>query len=101
MVWGGVRATWVQPRGMGQGEIRDIEIIFAGNPHQRKQRIAAGVRQGRSHPMRAGRLANRTDRPVRGDPFAGRMRQRCCQSDQPGRIVDRSRLDCSNLMPPQ
>src|SRR5258708_3283275 len=45
-------------------KIRRIEVIFAGNAHQREQRIAPGVGEGGSHPMRGSRFADRADRPV-------------------------------------
>jgi hypothetical protein len=51
--------------------------------------------------MGTSRLAERTDRPVRGDPFAGRMLQRCGQPDQAGGVIDRGRLDGGNLVPAQ
>jgi hypothetical protein len=57
-------------------EIRRIEIVFPGNSDQREQRISPRIGEGSPHPMRGRRFADRADRPVRGDPFARRMRQR-------------------------
>src|SRR6266481_4699779 len=59
----------VQSVRAGQGahsaiKIRRIEVIFAGNAYQREQRIAPGVGEGGSHPVRGGRLADWTDWPV-------------------------------------
>ncbi len=51
-------------------QIRRIEIILAGDADQREQGIAPGIGQCRAHAVRPFGLGNRTDRPIRGDPFA-------------------------------
>src|SRR5271154_5326722 len=56
-------------------EVRCIEVILARNADQREQRIATSIGERCSHPMRGGGLADRANRPIRGDPFARRMRQ--------------------------
>jgi hypothetical protein len=88
---------------MGQAaiEIRRVEVVFAGNPDQGEQSIAPGIGEGGSHPVRAGGLGDRADRPVRGNPLARRMRQGDGQPDQTGRVIDRGGLHRRNLMPTQ
>ena len=46
-------------------EIRGIEVIFARNPDQGEERLAAGIGEGGSHPVQGGGLADRANRPVR------------------------------------
>ena len=64
-------------------QIRRVKIILAGDADQCKQRVASGVTESRPHQMRCIGLADRTDRPVRCDPFAGFVRQNGGQSDLP------------------
>jgi hypothetical protein len=67
-------------------QIRGIEIILTGNPNQGEQGIAPGIGEGGSHSMRGGGLSDRADRPVRGDPFAGRMGKHRGQAGQPSQL---------------
>ena len=55
-----------------RAEIRRVQIILAGNPNQGEQGIAAGVGQSSAHPVWAGNVRQGGNRPLRGDPLAGR-----------------------------
>jgi hypothetical protein len=79
-------------------EIRRIHVVLAGDPDQDEEGIAPGIGQCRAHPMRGIGVAGCTDRPVRGQPFAGGMRQYRGQPDQPALLVDCGALDGGNLM---
>ena len=85
-------------RGINQ-KVRGIKIVLSGNPDQGEQRIAPGVGQGRAHPVWGGGITDGTDRPVRGDPFAGGMRQQRGQPNLAGFLVDCRGLDGSDLVP--
>ena len=82
-------------------EIRRIEIVLAGNPDQGEQAIAPGIGQRSAHPMWRGGLRDRTDRPVRRQPFAGGMGQGRGQSDQACGLINRGGLDGRDLIPAQ
>ena len=58
------------------GRARPNRLLFAGNPDQDEQGIAAGIGQRSSEPVRRCRFADRADRPVRGHPFAGGVDER-------------------------
>ena len=45
-------------------QIRRIEIVFAGNTHQREQAIAPSIGKRGAHLMRCRGLADRADGPV-------------------------------------
>jgi len=45
--------SWI---GQGAVEVRRIEIVLTSNSDQREQRIAPGIGEGGSHPMRGGRF---------------------------------------------
>jgi hypothetical protein len=53
---------------------------------------------GNGFPMRCRGFTDRTDRPIRGDPFAGRMSQQGRELDLTARLVDGGGLDRSDLM---
>jgi hypothetical protein len=61
--------------------IRRIEIVLTGDSYQGKQGIAAGVGEGRSHPMRRIGIPDGAYRPLRGHPFAGGMDQQGGEKD--------------------
>jgi hypothetical protein len=75
-----------------------IEVILAGNADQREQRVATGIGERRSHPMRHGYLADRADRPIGRYPLAGSMGQQCRQSDLTRVLIDGGGLDRSDLV---
>ena len=64
-----------------KAEIGRIKVVLTGDADQREQGIAAGIGQGRAHPLGIGGLGDRADRPVRGDPFARGMREHRGQID--------------------
>jgi hypothetical protein len=80
------------------GEVGRIEIVLAGDSHQREQGIAPGISEGGAHAVRGGRVARRADRPVRRHPLAGGVHQRGRQFDQAAVPVDRSALDGRDLI---
>ena len=72
-----VGVGWLNPERRRWGrciEIGSIEIVLAGDPDESEKSIAARIGECRAHPLWRCRLADGADRPVRGDPFAGRMR---------------------------
>src|SRR5215469_7128359 len=79
-------------------EIRRIKIIFAGNPDQREQGITPGIGQGRAHSMWCSRLADRTDWPIRRNPFSRGMCQNCAESYDADTLVYRGGLHSRDLM---
>jgi hypothetical protein len=50
-------------------EIGRIEVILTGNVNKREQRIPPGIGQRGTHAMRGRGLADRADRPIRGNPL--------------------------------
>src|SRR6516164_2958782 len=74
-------------------KIRRIEIIFTGNADQREQGIASRIGQGRTHPLRPLSLRNRADRPIRGNPLFGGMRQNCAEPNNASRFINRGGLN--------
>ncbi len=79
-------------------EIGCIEVVFAGDADQREQRVAASIGQGCAHAMRARHLGHGTDRPIRGNPFAGGMRQHGGQVHDAGGLIDRGGLHGGDLV---
>src|SRR5215471_2251193 len=79
-------------------EVRRVEIIFPSNADEREQRIAPGIGECRSHPLRRGYIGDQTDGPFRGDPFAGRMSKDSGEAKKPGIFVDCGGLDCRDLI---
>ena len=79
-------------------KIRGVEIVFSGDADEGEQGVAPGIGEGRPHAMRLRRIGNGTDRPVRRNPFAGRVREHCREINGPGRLIDRRRLHRGDLM---
>ena len=79
-------------------QVGRIEIVFAGNADQSEQRITPGVAQRRTHPVWRGDLADRANRPVRGDPFSGGMRQQRRQPNLARCLVNPGPLDRGDLV---
>ena len=75
-----------------------IDIILASNTDQREQRVTPGIGQCRPHAMGRCRFADATYRPIRRNPFAGRMRQDRAEPDDAGIVVDGSGLHGGDLM---
>src|SRR5207247_5426604 len=73
--------------------IRSIEVVLARNAHQCEQCVTAGIGEGCPHAMGCSHLADRADRPVRCNPFAGGMCEKGRELDLPGGLVDRRGLD--------
>ena len=96
--WRAVLGFRRQPR---RWQVRRIEIIFAGNPDQREQGIAPGIGERGAESVRRGRLADRTDRPVRGHPFAGGVDKRGRQPDQAAIPIDGRGLHGCDLVRPR
>ena len=88
-------------RWCGRAKIGRVEIVLAGNADQRKKGVAAGIGQGGAHALRACHLGDRTDRPVRGNPFARGVRKHGGQIDDACGLVDRGGLDRGDLVLPQ
>src|SRR5262249_32311304 len=83
--------AWQQRKG-SITEIRRIKIVLAGNANQREQGITASGGQRRAHTLGIGGPTGRTDRPIRGNPFAGGVGKRGGQIDHAGGLIDRGRL---------
>src|SRR6516164_1671528 len=64
-------------------KIRRIQIVLASDADQGEQCIAAGVGQCRAHALGIGSFGDRTNRPIRCDPFAGGVRKGGSQIDIP------------------
>ena len=79
-------------------QIWGIQIVFTGNADQREQRITPGIGQRRAHSVWRRCLGNRTNRPVRGDPFSRRMRKHSREIDDPHRLIDCCSLYGRDLM---
>src|SRR5262245_46272186 len=86
-----VDRRWPQ-RGWSITEIRRIKIILAGDANEGEQGIAASISQRSAHALGIGGLGNRTDRPIRGDPFAGGVGERGGQMNHAGGLIDRGCL---------
>ena len=84
--------------GVAYRQVRRVEIVFAGDPNQGEQGVAAGVREGRPHLMRRRRFTDRAYRPVGRDPFSGRMGEDRGQANKAGILVDRSCLHGRDLV---
>src|SRR6516162_3832756 len=76
-------------------KLRCIEIVFACDSNQRKQRIAPRVGEGCALYLR-GSLRRVADGPERGHPFAGCVEQPRCQHDSS--LVHRGALDDCDLV---
>src|SRR5580658_2209702 len=79
-------------------KIRRIKVVLAGDADQREEGLAARVGEGCPHALRVGGFGDGTDRPVRGDPFARRMRQRGGETDEPRGLIYGGGLDRCDLM---
>ena len=79
-------------------EVGRIEIILAGDTYKREESIASSVCQCRAHTVWGRGLADRANRPVRGDPLARRMRQNRGEVDDAAGLVDRGCLHNGDLM---
>ena len=97
-VWSALACVRGNRRRRLREQVGRIEIVLAGNADQGKQRIAPGIGQRRSHPVRGRGLADRADRPVRGDPFPRGVRQQRGQPDLAGVLVDGGGLDGGDLV---
>ncbi len=80
------------------GEVGRIEIVLAGNPDQREQRVAPGVGERCAHAMGSYRLGGWANRPVGGDPLTRGVHQRGRQLDQAAVPVDRRALNRCDFM---
>src|SRR6516225_7274496 len=76
-------------------KLRCIEIVFACDPNQRKERIAARVGEGCAFDL-CRSLRRVADGPERGHPFAVGVQQPGRQHDSP--LVDRGALDDCDLV---
>src|SRR6516225_7234102 len=97
-----VTAAWLSGRRLFKArrlwwlnKLRCIEIVFACDPNQRKERIAPRVGEGCALDLR-GSLRRVTDGPERGHPFAGGVHQPGGQHDPP--LVHRRALDDCDLV---
>src|SRR5262249_13889053 len=79
-------------------QIRRVQIVFAGNADQREEGITTGIGQGRTHPMWRRGLADRTDRPVRGNPFSRGMRQNRAKANDARGLINRGSLHGRDFM---
>src|ERR1700751_3473528 len=79
-------------------QIWGIEIVFTGNADQREQRITPGIGQRRAHAVRPFCLSDRTNWPVRGNPFARGIRKHGREIDDTRRLIDCRSLHGSDLM---
>jgi hypothetical protein len=81
------------------GEIWGIEIVLAGNAHEREKSIPPGVSHRRAHALGRGDIRDWADRPFRRDPFARRMGQNGREAKESSLFVDIRRLDSCDLVP--
>jgi len=80
-------------------EVGRVEVILTGNPDKREESVAPGIGQRCAFPMWG--LADRADRPIRGNPFSRGVGQDGRQIDRASGLVDGGRLHGSDLMLPQ
>src|SRR6516165_10174487 len=98
-----VTAAWLSGRRLFKArrlwwlnKLRCIEIVFACDSNQRKERIAPRVGEGCALYLR-GSLRRVADGPERREPFAGGVDQPGRQHDAP--LVDRGALhDCDLVL---
>ena len=79
-------------------DIRRIKIVLTCNTDQREQGIASGIGERGAHAVRMGNVRNRTDRPLRGNPFAGSMSEHGGQLDHSRGLIHARRLNDRNLL---
>ncbi len=87
--------------GITGGVGRRVEVVLAGDPHHRKQRVAPGVGQRRTHPAGRGGLGYLADRPVRGYPLSRGVKEDRSQVDRAVGPINVGGLRDRNLLAAQ